>query len=164
LDGQPVLKSTLLQVLDPITKATVKLNLALVQAGKLPVTIYLETAVASLAGASGDLDAAIQHLERAVQLKPDVSAVHVVLGIAYVQKGSFDKAIKELTKAISLQPDNYLAYVNLGNAFARSGRREEQIEAEQHAIRLNPKVPEAYYLLGLGYAAMNRPKEGCICL
>lgn len=42
LDGQPVLKSTLLQVLDPTTKVTVKLNLALVQAGKLPVTIYLE--------------------------------------------------------------------------------------------------------------------------
>ena len=34
LDGQPVLKSTHLQVLDPTTKATVKLNLAIVQAAR----------------------------------------------------------------------------------------------------------------------------------
>jgi tetratricopeptide (TPR) repeat protein len=164
LDGQPILKSTLLQVLDPTTKAIVKLNLALVQAGKLPVTFYLELALATLAGASGDFDAAIQHLERAVQLEPDVSAVHVALGTAYTQKGKLDKAIEELTKAISLQPNNFLAHVNLGDAFARSGRREEQIEAEQRAIRLNPNRPDAYYLLGLGYGATKRPKEAAVAL
>jgi len=159
LDEQPIFKSRLLQVIDPATKATVTLSMAVAQAADIPVTAYFAIGLAQLELASGDIDAAEHYLEHAVHLTPNVSGVHLALGIAYGQEGHFEKAIKEFNEAIRLQPNNFWAYVDLADALGRSKHSQEEITAAQQAIRLNPKVAVAYYLLGTAEGATGRVEE-----
>jgi Tfp pilus assembly protein PilF len=68
---------------------------------------------------------AIQHLQQAVRLKPELADAHALLGKAYSQQGKTDQAEKELQIALSLNPSLGQAYYSLATLFRDTGKLDE---------------------------------------
>ncbi len=98
-----------------------------------------------------DLDKAIRHYNKAIELKPDFFGAYNDRGIAYGKKGDFDSAIKDLNKAIELNPNLAEAYNNRGLSYLQKGEIDTAIHNYSKAIELNPNLAEAYNNLGTAY-------------
>ena len=62
---------------------------------------------------AGNLEAAEQHLERALELNPDHPTVHNELGIIYRKTGRFDDARRSYQAALEIYPGYHYARRNL---------------------------------------------------
>ena len=92
----------------------------------------------------GRLDEAIGALNKAIELKPDLTPAYYHLGNTYGKQGNFDAAIEAFKKAIELNPDYAQAYADLGGAYEGQGRLDEAIGAFKKAIELKPDYAEVY--------------------
>jgi tetratricopeptide (TPR) repeat protein len=99
---------------------------------------------------SGRIPEAIEHLERALSMKPNFAEAHYNLGVALGQAGSLPEATEHLEQAVRLKPDYPEAHCNLGVALAQAGRIPEAMEHLEEALRLKPDYAKAHY--NLGYA------------
>ena len=99
----------------------------------------------------GEQDKAIQHFNKAIELKPDFFGAYNNRGIAYGKKGDFDSAIKDLNKAIELNPNLAEAYTNRGLAYDRKDEIDTAIRNYSKAIELSPNNAEAYNNRGTAY-------------
>jgi tetratricopeptide (TPR) repeat protein len=84
----------------------------------------------------GKLDEAIQHFERALQLRPDYADALNNLGFALAKQGRWDEAIQHYERTLQLRPDYAEAHCNLGIALAKQGRWDEAITQLQQALAL----------------------------
>ncbi len=94
---------------------------------------------------NGDLDASVEHLEKAVSLADTSSQCHFMLGVAYaqkVQKGAFQlapKILSEFEKAVELDGNNLEARMGLAQFYLNAPpfaggsetKAKEQIDAIQ---------------------------------
>ena len=69
------------------------------------------------------LDEAIAHYQKALEIKPDDVDAHNNLGSALVEPGRFDEAIAQFRKALEITPDYADAHNNLGVAILTSRGR-----------------------------------------
>jgi tetratricopeptide (TPR) repeat protein len=67
---------------------------------------------------NGNINEAIERLQRAVEIDPDNSQAWVLLGGSYNEANS-DKAILCYENAVKLNPKSYLAYRGLGNYYLK---------------------------------------------
>ena len=107
----------------------------------------------------GNLTEAIEHYERAIQLKPTYYAAHSNLAAALASQGKIDEAIEHFQRAIQLKPLFADAHNNLGNVLATQGRRVEAIEQYEQAIQLKPDYFDAHYNLGNALATQGKMVE-----
>jgi len=70
-------------------------------------------------GKAGRIDGAIEHFQRAVQLKPGFAEAHNYLGTALLQDGKVTEAIEQYRQALRIKPDYVEAQVNLDRALSR---------------------------------------------
>ena len=110
-----------------------------------------------------DVPAAILHLRRAIELRPDYAEAHNNLGLALTQSGQPREAIPHLEKSLQLKSSSYQTHNNLGIALASSGRAAESLAVFARAARLNPTLPnihenwaKALALLGRHHEAQSR--------
>ena len=96
----------------------------------------------------GQADAAIPHLQKAVELRPDSEKAHNNLGIVLAGRGQIDAAIAQYQEALKLKPDYAEAYNNLGNALGGRGQADAAIAQFEKALELKPDYAEAYNNLG----------------
>ena len=68
---------------------------------------------AALAG-RGQVDEAIAHYQKALEIKPDYAEAHNNLGAALAGRGQVDEAIAHYQKALEIKPDYAEAHNNLG--------------------------------------------------
>jgi arylsulfatase A-like enzyme/tetratricopeptide (TPR) repeat protein len=104
---------------------------------------------------AGDTAAALQHLERAVDLQPDVAVFQNNLGSALVNLDRPDDALWHLEQAVRLRPSYASAHKNLGIALLdrrEFGRAKVQFET---AVRLTPSYVAAHYGLGHSLAYLD---------
>ena len=99
----------------------------------------------------GQIDSAIEHYSRAIELNPNYAAVYNNRGNAYSVKNDFDRAIDDYTKAIQLKPDDASAYNNRGTAHSEKGDFDRAIDDHTKAIQLKPDDADAYYNRGNTY-------------
>ena len=78
------------------------------------------------------------HLERALNLQPDLSEVHNSLGAMYENLGDLERAEVAYQKAIALNPNSALSLMWLGNLLINESRLEEASEAFSEALKLDP--------------------------
>src|SRR2546423_1433110 len=96
----------------------------------------------------GQLDQAIAHYRRAINIWPDYVAAHYNLGGAYIEKGEFDEALAEYRRAIDIHPDEADSHNNYGSAL-RELKQFDEAEAEyKRALSLRPQYLDARLNLG----------------
>lgn len=98
----------------------------------------------------GDLEAAIVHGRKAVEMNPRNGRWHLGLGTLLRQQGQRKDAIAEFNAAIALSPESYESHCNLGLALMDERRWDEAIRACRRALELYPDYALGY--LGLGVA------------
>jgi tetratricopeptide (TPR) repeat protein len=88
-------------------------------------------------------DEAIQALEKALELNPDIAQAWSNLANAYLQKGDVQKAIETNQRLLRLAPTFGLGHNNLAVAYFHSGEYEKAIEhtdeARKYGFQVHPE-------------------------
>ena len=82
----------------------------------------------------GQLNAAVRHYSRAVELRPDYADGHFNLGHVLLRQGRLDDAIAEYENTLSIQPDDAEAHTSLANALLQKGSLRAAIDHYEKAI------------------------------
>ncbi|MCY2952640.1 MAG: ammonia-forming cytochrome c nitrite reductase subunit c552 [Planctomycetota bacterium] len=104
---------------------------------------------AGLQADRGNLPLAIEHYQRAAQLRPDTVLPLVNVSLLYAQVGQRQRAAEVLGKALKLDPANAAANFNMGLLQAELSN---PLKAEEHlraALKADPAMAEAAYNLGV---------------
>jgi len=91
---------------------------------------------------SGQMDAAIEHFELAVELEPDNANGRFLLGYTLQLSGQSAAAIPHLTACLELQPGFARAHQSLGMALADSGDNAAAIEHLEAYLAAAPGAPD----------------------
>ena len=118
----------------------------------------------------GNLDEAIQHYERAIQLKPDYAIALNDMGAILVRKGQPKEAIPYLQKALKISPDDPDTRHNLAlaiaevyrddaNALVRMGRNDEAIIQFKKVLEFYPGYADARHELAVVFLQKGQVDE-----
>ncbi len=115
----------------------------------------------------GNVDEAIAHFQKVLQIRPGSAEAHNNLGNALLQKGNLDvlqkgnldEAIVHFQKALEIKPDSAQAHNNLGNVLLQKRRVDEAIAQYQEALQLMPDAAEARINLGSALLRKGRVDE-----
>ena len=99
----------------------------------------------------GQIERGIDHLNKALEIRPDFAAAHNNLASAYVATGRYPPAIKHLKRALEIQPDLAVSYMNLGAIYRKSGQLHNAIESLEKAVALQPEQAQSHAHLGAAY-------------
>lgn len=108
---------------------------------------------------NGNLDQAIDHFHKALEIAPQFAPAHTNLGTALRRKGILDEAVNHLLQALEIQPDIPEAYNNLGIVLAQMGRTQEALDHFSRAKEVQPDYLAAYYNSGLLLEEQDRIEE-----
>lgn len=90
----------------------------------------------------GDLQKALENLNKAYDMKPDDYETLRLLGVAYGIGQNNSMAIDFFTKAMNLKPNDADAIFNLGTAYFQSGNQEKATEYFDKAKAINPNIEQ----------------------
>jgi tetratricopeptide (TPR) repeat protein len=107
---------------------------------KNPDAWMAHTNLANLLFEKGELEQAIVHHRRAIQLNPADAKGHNNLGSALLVAGEEQEAIEQSRQALRLDPNLASAYANLAKALLATGQLDEAQAAYKQAIRLSPQL------------------------
>ena len=107
----------------------------------------------------GQVDEAVEHLQKAVVLQPDDAANHYNLGAVFAKQGQSDEAIHQLKETLRLKPDDADAHNHLGEALAMKGQVGAAISQLREALRLKPDNADAHNNLGIALGQDGRTSE-----
>lgn len=100
-----------------------------------------------------EIDKAIEHLQKAIEIDPKYTEARNNLCRAYGAAGKWDEAIKQCeiaTKDI-LYATPHFAYNNLGLAYYHSGQLQKAVDAFKKAIEIAPRFAPSHNNLGMVY-------------
>jgi tetratricopeptide (TPR) repeat protein len=124
--------------------------------------------VAALLLERGQVDEAISHYEKALELRPDnrethyhlsVALLHTSLGNALTRKGRLDEALVHYRKAVELRDDFADAHTNLASLLARKGETAEAIAHYEKAIAIPPEDAPSHIRLAKLLLQLGRNNE-----
>ena len=110
----------------------------------------------------GQLEAAEQRLAHALELVPECTEAHRLLGIAALMGNQPSKAIDHLRRALSTKPNDSTLNMNLGSALIETGENDEGLDYLQRACELDPDSAPTWYNFGKGLqfcARMERARD-----
>ncbi len=107
----------------------------------------------------GQVDEAITHYQKALEIRPDIAEVHSNLGLAFMQKRQVDEAVIQFQKALDINPHIARFYNNLGIALAQKGQVDEAITQFQKALEIDPNLAETHSNLGTLFAQKGQMDE-----
>ncbi len=97
----------------------------------------------------GQLDKAIEHYYKSLQIKPDSAEAHNNLGIALYDLGKLNEAIEHYKKALELNPNFSNPHYNMAVVLTKQGKTDEAIAEYHQALRFRPDDIDALSNLGL---------------
>jgi tetratricopeptide (TPR) repeat protein len=97
---------------------------------------------------AGNLDIALAHFERAIELDPQYGASYFSRGLVRKRLLDFDGAISDFTRSIKLKPIAE-AYLNRGATLKDKGDPDGAIADYNKAIEMKPNYADAFYNLGI---------------
>ena len=108
---------------------------------------------------AGDVRGSAEHLERMLELIPDLAVGHNMLGTRYVVLHEYDQAIAEFQKAVTLQPSYRVAVDNMTVTMCMQHKYAEAEPYARWALQLQPEAPTSKYLLGSILITEGKPTE-----
>jgi len=105
--------------------------------------------------ALNELDSALEHFQKVVEIYPEIEGLHRSLGMLYIEREEYKKAAEYLEKALEEQ-ELFDVVNNLGTAYIGT---EEYEKAEKHLLRaleLQPESPVCHKNLAVLYRKMER--------
>jgi len=94
---------------------------------------------------------AVARLKKQIQLLPQESALHELLGYVHLAANDPESAERAYTQAVALRRDSHIAHVQLARIYAGGRRFSQAIGEVQEAIRVQPDFLPAYVMLGQFY-------------
>jgi Tfp pilus assembly protein PilF len=94
---------------------------------------------------------AIQELQKALELRPDLVEARVQLSSYYLESGNAADAQQLLEPALRYDADNVIAHLNLGDAYRLLGRPADAKREFEWVTKRDPSVAQVHYNLGLLY-------------
>jgi tetratricopeptide (TPR) repeat protein len=107
----------------------------------------------------GKVDEAIDHGQKALQIKPNDAEAQDNLGCYLLQKSRVEEAMAHLQTALQIEPNNVKAHINLGLALLQQGNVDEAIAHFQEAAQIQPGFADAYNNLGIALVQKGRVDE-----
>ncbi|MCJ7776731.1 MAG: tetratricopeptide repeat protein [Sedimentisphaerales bacterium] len=105
--------------------------------------------VASEEATRGKADEAIEHLNKALLLRPDCPSAHANMGVVLFQKGKVEEAIIHYKKALEFKSDSAEVLNNLAMALAEGkGEVNEAFINLNKALEIRPWYAEAHFNMG----------------
>ena len=92
-----------------------------------------------------DIERAYDHLNRAVEIDPQLAEGYNNRGIVYKKRGEYALALNDFTKAIELNAYYADAFYNRANTYSHLERHDEAIDDFTRVIDLSPTYDAAYY-------------------
>ena len=92
--------------------------------------------MALLLAGRGQVDEAIAHYRKALEIKPDYAEAHNNLGTALAARGQVNEAIAHFQKALEIKPDFAEVHYNLGVALHQQGHTAEAMVHYHKALEL----------------------------
>ena len=115
---------------------------------KFPKSFVLFNILGAVCAAQDELEVAINHHKKSVEINPDYAEGYNNLGIAFQKLGLFEEAVKNYKKTLKLKPDFSLAYNNLGVVLKSLNKLDEALLTSKKAIELDPKFADAHNNIG----------------
>lgn len=113
------------------------------------------TALGTIYGQHGDLEAALKPLRRAAELAPESPQMQYNLALTYYQLNRFEEARRPLANAIQRWPDLFQLNALYGAVLSKLGEDLAAYQALRHAHQLNPQesgTVDLLYVATLGLA------------
>jgi tetratricopeptide (TPR) repeat protein len=107
----------------------------------------------------GQLEGALENLEKVAALRPDDVPTLIRLGNAHSKLEQPEEARGYYQRALELDPDSAAAFAGLGRLDHEAGEHERAIERVRRALELRPEADELYYTLAMSYRALGRLDE-----
>lgn len=87
---------------------------------------------------------AVEALQEAVMLRPEVSAVRTLLGVSLLEQGRPEAAVEHLRQALAMQPEDLSARLHLGLAAYALGELEVCESALRQVVARRPDIAIAW--------------------
>jgi tetratricopeptide (TPR) repeat protein len=123
---------------------------------KYPDDFVAGANLGSVLESAGRYEEAIEHLQRAVIVRPKSAPAHNMLGTAYQAMGQPALAATEFRTALRLDPVSLDADYNLGNALLAQNQPADAVACFQRVLRANPNDAAALSDLGSSYAMLGQ--------
>lgn len=94
---------------------------------------------------------AIQELQKALELRPDLVEARVQLSSYFLESGNAADAQQLLEPALRYDADNVIAHLNLGDAYRLLGRPADAKREFEWVKKRDPSIAQVHYNLGLLY-------------
>jgi len=111
-----------------------------------------------------DIDAAIAHLKKAIEIAPQYAAAWNQLGTIAYQSKQYPQAEAYFREALKQDPNAYSPLVNLGGALMAQNKVEESLAVNLEAVKAMPGDALAHSQLGSSYFFLGRLDEAEIQL
>jgi serine/threonine protein kinase/tetratricopeptide (TPR) repeat protein len=118
-----------------------------------------EICLGMLFNATGQYDAAAQHLEHALKLDSTRDESYRELAIAYEGEKRLNDAESLLKKAVALRPRYWAAYKGLGRFYEAHGRYDEAAEQFKRVVDMASDSVDSYSNLGAVYVEQGKYAE-----
>jgi tetratricopeptide (TPR) repeat protein/4-amino-4-deoxy-L-arabinose transferase-like glycosyltransferase len=107
----------------------------------------------------GLTEAAAQHLEQALALRPNSASTLTKLGAAYQALGRTAEAEAAYQRSMRVDPKYPGAYIRLGTIRESQGRDQEALDLYRTAVEVAPDLAWSHAALGGLYLKIGRPAE-----
>ena len=121
-----------------------------------PTNPLPQVRIAQLAIGRWDLSVALQHLSKAIALKPNLGAAYFLRSQIEAQQGTFPQGIEDAVIAARLATEDALAWYNLGAILYSAGSYDLAAQALEKAVSLQNNYANAIFILGLSYDKLGR--------
>jgi tetratricopeptide (TPR) repeat protein len=123
---------------DPVQVAIDESNTAMVLA---PDKLEVRWARAYVLSITGNNELAIQQYLAAIEINPNISQLHLELGVAYRQIGNVELAVQEYTLANTYNPSDPLPDLYTSRAWASVGEWSKAVQSAEDAVTDAPTDP-----------------------
>jgi tetratricopeptide (TPR) repeat protein len=111
----------------------------------------------------GQVDEAIIHYQKALEINPHYADAHFNLGAILFQNGQVDAAAIHFKEALEINPDDVDAQNNLGLALLQKGQVDEAIDHFKKALEINPNDADVNSNLGDIFLQERQIDKAIIC-